>query len=229
MKIFLCGILPLIFSGLIVAQQASTPTPVSAPVPVEEEPHHHLLLKNSFVEVMHVVVPAGESSLFHTHFHDGAAIALVNSTTTQQKPGEPEGPQQPLKLGGFAVRTLGDGPFTHRVHNVGSGPFDVLDVEFLERPKQPSEPVAPVAAENASARIYTWILAPGATVAQHTHVRPYLIVAVTPITLKMTAPDGKSSTHEVKPGEFHWVDTKVTHTLANDGTAEGQIVEIELK
>jgi mannose-6-phosphate isomerase-like protein (cupin superfamily) len=45
----------------------------------------------------------------------------------------------------------------------------------------------------------------------------------------MTAPDGQSLTHEIKPGDFHWVTTKVTHTLANAGTGEGQIIEIELK
>ncbi len=215
------------FLGTTAAQQVSTPAPV--PVLVENEPHHHLVLKNAFVEVMRVTVPPGESTLFHTHSHDGAAISLANNITTQQKPDEAEGPQLPFKLGGVSVRTLTDGSFTHRVHNVGSSPFDVLDVEFLQRPKQASEPVAPVAAENANARIYNWILSPGVTAAQHTHVRSYLIVAVTPMTLKMTAPDGKSLTEEVKAGEFHWVDAKVTHTLANGGSTEGQIVEIELK
>jgi hypothetical protein len=63
----------------------------------------------------------------------------------------------------------------------------------------------------------------------HTHERPYLIVAVTPMHLKMTAVDGRSLTEQVKPGDFHWVDSKVTHTLTNDGATEGQIIEIELK
>jgi len=47
--------------------------------------------------------------------------------------------------------------------------------------------------------------------------------------LKMTDPEGKSFTHEVKAGDVHWVDAKVTHSLANEGTTVGQIVEIELK
>jgi uncharacterized RmlC-like cupin family protein len=73
------------------------------------------------------------------------------------------------------------------------------------------------------------VLAPGASSAQHTHERAYLVISVTPMQLKMTGADGKSSTQEVKAGDFHWVDSKVTHTLANDGTTEGQIVELELK
>jgi mannose-6-phosphate isomerase-like protein (cupin superfamily) len=47
--------------------------------------------------------------------------------------------------------------------------------------------------------------------------------------LKMTASDVRSLIEEVKPGDFHWIDAKVTHALANEGTVEGQIVEIELK
>ena len=75
----------------------------------------------------------------------------------------------------------------------------------------------------------TALRAPGASSAQHTHERPYLVIAATRTQLKMTGPDGKTSTHEVKAGDFHWVDSKVTHTLANDGATEGQIVELELK
>jgi quercetin dioxygenase-like cupin family protein len=86
-----------------------------------------------------------------------------------------------------------------------------------------------VEAENPSARVYKWALAPGATSAMHTHERPYLIVSATPLMLKMTDPEGKSFTHEVKAGDVHWVDAKVTHSLANEGTTTGQIVEVELK
>jgi len=123
-----------------------------------------------------------------------------------------------------------NGPYTHRVHNAGNVEFEVLDVELLQRPSESSAPVAgKVEAENPSARVYKWTLAPGATSAMHTHERPYLIISATPLALKMTDPEGKSFTHEVKAGDFHWVDARVTHSLANEGTTVGQIVEIELK
>jgi len=113
---------------------------------------------------------------------------------------------------------------------VGPGTFEVIDIEFLRRPQEPSRrAAADVLGENACARAYRWTLAPGFTSATHTHERPYLIVAVTGFPLKMTAPDGSSATHEVKAGDFHWVDAKVTHALSNEGPAEAQIVEIEMK
>jgi quercetin dioxygenase-like cupin family protein len=219
----------LALSGLAGAQQKPVSPPVAVPVAVEDEPHHHLLLKNSFVEVMRVTVAPAESTLFHTHSHDGAAVFLANTSIVQQKMGAVEDPPKPIETGGLSVRTLTDGPFTHRVHTVGAGSFEVLDVEFLAQPGPASEPIAPVAAESASARLYKWVLAPGMTAASHTHVRPYLIVAVQAMRLKMTSPEGQSMTMEVKPGEFHWIDAKVTHTLANDGTSAGEIVEIEPK
>ena len=214
---------------LFAAPQASAPVPVE-PVPVEMEPLHHVVLKNESVVVIHLILPPGERTLYHVHTHDRVAIPLSNTSITQQVLNKKEGPPSPSKPGTFSALTLVGSSYTHRVHNVGSVPYDVLDVELQERPQILSPTAAAtVAAENPSARIYNWALAPGATSAIHTHTRPYLIVATTGFTLKMTSPDGQSFTHELKRGDFHWVDTRVTHTLVNAGTAEGQILEVELK
>lgn len=202
----------------------------SAAVPVEEEPHHHVVLKNEWIVLMRVSIPEGERTLYHTHAPQRGAVDLSKSSITVQKINELEGPPQPVQPGDVSM-TSGDQPLTHRVHNVGPEVFEVLDVEFLRKPAEPSKTAAaaPVAKENACARAYKWTLAPGATSAMHTHERPYLIVAVTGFPLKMTGPDGQSSTHEVKAGDFHWVDGKATHALANEGAAEAELVEIELK
>jgi hypothetical protein len=45
----------------------------------------------------------------------------------------------------------------------------------------------------------------------------------------MSGPDGQFHSEQVKVGDFHWVTVPVTHALANDGSAEGLIVEFELK
>src|SRR5262245_24092068 len=130
--------------------------------------------------------------------------------------------------------TLEGNSYTHRVHNVGKMPYEVLDIEFAKRPEQPSAELAgPVAAENPSARIYNWLLAPGSAAPMHKHVRPYVIVSVTALELEMNSAGGEKSAHAVKPGDFHYVDASpansLTHNLVNRGTAPGQIVEVELK
>ena len=220
----ICSALLFCSSFVFAAQE------VSAPVPVENEPLHHVVLKNESVVVIHLTLPPSERTLYHTHTHDRVAIPLSSTSITQQVWNEKEGPPSRSDPGGFSALTLAGSSYTHRVHNVGTNPYDVLDVELLVRPQSPS-PVAAatVAAENPSARIYNWVLAPGSMSAMHTHARPYLIVAVSGFTLKMSAPNGQSITHEIKRGDFHWVDAKVTHTLGNAGSADGQIVEIELK
>jgi quercetin dioxygenase-like cupin family protein len=222
LKTYCCAAFVLALASVAVCQQA--------PVPVEQEPHHHVVLKNDFVLVTHVVIPPGEATLYHTHSYDRAAVHLTNNMVTFQQPNQPETEQMPAKIGEISASTRKGDPLTHRVRNAGPGPFEVIDVEFLQRPAQPSTTsAATIAAENPSARLYNWVLAPGASSTQHTHERPYLIIAATTVQLKMTEPGGKSSRHEVKAGDLHWIDSKVTHTLTNDGKAEGQIVELELK
>ena len=220
----------LLSSSLLAAQKAAKQSFEESPVPVDQEPHHHTLLKNASVLVMRVNLREGERTLYHVHAHDRVSVELSNCSISQQAWNEPEGPSTPTKPGEVSAPPAGTSPLTHRVHNFGPGSFEVLDVEILERPAQPSAAeAAPVAVENPSARVYQWTLAPGAASAMHTHVRPYLIVAVSKMPLKMTAPDGQSFSHEIEAGDFHWVDAKVTHSLANEGSVDGQIVEIELK
>jgi len=207
--------------GIAVTQES--------PVPVEKEPRHHVVLSNDSIIVMHVTIPAGESTLYHTHSHDRAAVHLTANSLTFQLPGKPESAPDNSRVGEVSASEQREGGYTHRVHNLGPGTFEVVDVEFLQRPKEKSEPAATVAAENPSGRLYNWVLAPGASSTEHTHNRPYLILAVTPFPLKMSAPDGRSLSEQVKAGDFHWIDSKVTHTLTNEGSSEAQIVEIELK
>lgn len=216
-------------SSLVLALVGAS-TAQEKPVPVDQEPHHKVVLKNDFVEVMHVTLPPGERTLYHTHSHDRAAVDLTTSSITQQKVGEAEGPARMTQPGNVSLTGLVSGGYSHRVHSLGSGVFEVLDVEFLQRPEKASEATAaPVAGENPSARAYRWSLAPGSKTPEHTHHRPYLIVAATPMRLKMAAQDGQSSSHDAKAGDFHWVDAPVSHVLSNDGTAAGEIVELELK
>jgi quercetin dioxygenase-like cupin family protein len=202
----------------------------SPPMQVEQEPLHHVVLKNESVAVIHLTLPAGERTLYHTHTHDRVAVHLSKTSITQQKPNEAEGAASATSPGTFSVMTLEGPSYTHRVHNVGAEAFEVLDVELLQQPHTPSlAPAAAVAAENRSVRVYSWVLAPGATSTAHTHVRPFLLVAATGCFLTMTSPRGQSSVQEMKLGDFRWVDSKITHSLSNAGDSEAKILEIELK
>ena len=218
-----------VWVSLIVSLTAEA-MPAQTPVPVEQEPHHHVVWKNDFVEVIHVVLPAGESTLFHTHSRDRVAVDLTSTTLSLQKLNEREEQPEPSIPGDVSARANADAPYTHRLRNLGTKTYEVIDVEFFRRPKHPSEkPAANVVAENPSARIYKWSLAAGGATTAHSHENPYVLLAVTSMRLKTIAPDGSSSTEELKAGDCRWVDTRGVHTLMNTGSAEGQIVEIEMR
>ena len=203
---------------------------VPAAVPVDEEPFHKPVLVNEWVEVLHVTVPPKTVTQWHTHSHDGVAIRLAGESVSAETPGgESTGPLRPYP-GETTAQAYAARPHTHRVHNLGATPFEVIDIEILKRPPGPaSEPIAEPVAENPSARAYRFTLAPGAATPVHTHERPYLVVAATSLQLTMKGPDGASMEHPVKPGDFHWVDSRVTHALLNGGRDPGILVEVELK
>ncbi len=215
-------IVQLLWGVVAMAQQTS--------VPSDQDPKHKTVFRNDYLLVLHVFLRPGESTGFHTHSRDAIAVEVSKAQITVQEPGkQPEGPRQ-VYAGNLVANSYARQSFTHKVMNVGRTNFEVLDIELLKRPAGPeTKPVAPVAAENASMRAYRWELGPGVSSTQHTHERPYMIVAATPMELKMAAPDGQEMAHPVKAGDIHWVDQKVTHTLTNIGAEKGIIVEVELK
>jgi len=223
MKSYFCTAAMLV--GILINPQLNTTS-----VPVEDEPFHKVVFKNDAITILHVVIPPGATTQYHTHSHDRIAVALSATSTTNQKMNEPESAASPTKPGDISALTLTDASYTHRVHNVGKVPYEVLDLEPTVRPATPSSDIAgTVAAETPSARVYNWPLAPGATTPVHTHSRPYVIISISAFNLKMSSPDGQSAGHPVSAGDFHFVDVKITHTLSNPGTTPGQIVEVELK
>jgi len=203
-------------------------TIAQTPVPVEQEPHHHVVWKNGFVEVIRVVVPAGETTLFHTHSRDRVAVDLTGTMLSFQKLNGTEGQPEPSIPGDVSSHADFDAPYTHRLHNVGEKTYEVIDFEFFKRPQHPSEvAAAAVVAENPSARVYKWNLAPGGATSPHVHEHPYIVLAVTP--MRLTAADGTSALEVFKAGDFRWVNAKGPHTLANSGSSGGHFVEIEMK
>jgi quercetin dioxygenase-like cupin family protein len=201
-----------------------------AAVPVEVEPNHKTVFENPYVQAFRVTLPPGQSTRMHTHAHDDAAIRLSHATITQESPGQPVSAREETSPGLVSARDNETKNLTHRVNNVGETPFDVIDVQVLERPPGDAAPaMASPAAENPRMRVYRYELPAGAASPQHTHVRPYLIVAATAMDLRMTSPDGAVMEHAVRAGDMHWVESGVTHTLANGGTEKGVMVEVELK
>ena len=219
-----------ILAAWLVLHAASSPAGSDAPVAIEDEPYHHVLLSNDQVEIIRANVPPGQTTRYHIHALPNAGVDLSGSLTTEQRQGKPEGAAQASAAGEPWAEALSEGPYIHRVHNLGPGATDFFVVQFRKPPGASSDPrAAPPAAESTQARVYRWMLPAGAASGMHTHRHPYVIVACTAMRLHMSAPDGRALDEQVKPGDFHWVPVQVTHDLKNDGAGPAELVEIELK
>jgi hypothetical protein len=100
------------------------------PVPVEREPHHHVVFENQYVRLLDVVVPPGEMTLFHKHSLDNVAVLLADTTLKNQNPGQ-GWTERPITHGSVGFRAGTKTPYTHRIMNTGSVVFHVMDVEIL--------------------------------------------------------------------------------------------------
>jgi hypothetical protein len=100
------------------------------PVPVEREPHHHVVFENQYLRLLDVVAPTGEMTLFHTHSLDNVAVLLANTTLKNQNPGE-DWTERPITHGSVGFRAGTKTPYTHRIMNTGAAVFHVMDVEIL--------------------------------------------------------------------------------------------------
>ena len=112
--------------------QTESNTEPKQPVLVEHEPHHRWEFQNQYVRVLEVLLAPGESTLFHAHFHDSIAVRLTNATIQEQVLG---GEWRPVSKVTPAETRYVEGakePYTHRVKNVGTTPFHVIDIELLQ-------------------------------------------------------------------------------------------------
>ena len=120
-------------SRAVAAPQHTAPERRTEPVPVQREPHHRWIFENQYVRVLDVVLAPGESTLFHTHSHDSIAVRLTDSTVQEQPFDKEWRPASRLLPGDSRYMKGTPELYTHRVKNIGSTLFHVIDIELLSK------------------------------------------------------------------------------------------------
>lgn len=115
----------------VAPQHALSQALAKEPVPVQDEPHHRWEFENQYVRVLDVVLAPGESTLFHTHSHDSIAVRLNEATVQRQNLGKEWEPASKVMPGEVNYAEGAKTPYTHRVKNVGTTTFHVIDIELL--------------------------------------------------------------------------------------------------
>lgn len=116
-----------------VAVPLATPSTenLREPVPVEKEPHHHVVFENQYVRVLNVLFPVGEVALFHTHSNDNIGIPISGDKSQAQPQGVDWSEPTDVKPGAAGFRKARGQAYTHRVRSAGKLPFHVIDVEIF--------------------------------------------------------------------------------------------------
>ncbi len=125
MKPLLCSLL------LLFAFSLSAQAPVA--VPAAKEPHHHLVLENSYVRVLRVSVPAHDATLLHQHDVPYIYVALGPGDVINAVAGKPEA---------HLVMTDGQvgysrGGFAHIARTDAGSPFNNVTIELLRPQGEP--------------------------------------------------------------------------------------------
>jgi len=101
----------------------------SAPmVTMDEEPHHHLVLKNDIVKVYAIDLEPHDGFLMHRHDRDDIAIVLRDATTVNTSPGQAD----VLTISKTGDVRFSRSPRVHSVRNIGHTPYSIISVDLLQ-------------------------------------------------------------------------------------------------
>jgi hypothetical protein len=199
-------------------------------VPVSGEPRHHVQFVNESVRVYDVVVPPGDTTLYHVHGVDYTYVTFGAANLIAQVLGsEP----YPLALHDGEVR-FSKGPLTHRVSNPAPSPFHNLTIELLSRAALSSAPTAPLASgdslvlENERVRVVRHEIAPGqrAGVATQGGV---LDVYLSAGQVVEESDGARGTSVAVQPATFRWHRVHSGHVLRNAGSEPIVVLTILVK
>lgn len=220
------------FSALIFL----LPSAAQAPLPVDKEPHHHLVIENAYVRVLDIVLAPGEATLDHTHTRDTLQVLIGPSTMRVDVAGKPAVDVPAGRPGDVGFVAFSKTPVTHRMKNVGNSPLHLIEVEFLApSPVPPQTPFQQESAnykqvlDNERVRVFQRVLRAGDSTTVHTHERPMLGISVTGGTQVYTTLGQPPVTVQVPPARVSWPQIPFTHSFKNAGSTAVIAIDVELK
>jgi len=205
---------------------------VAAQVPVHLEPRHPVAFENETLRVLNVNIEAGDTTLDHIHAYD-IAIVCVSGCEIRTRPlGGDWGDWQSRTPGQLFLNVNAGHPSTHK-HQAGNSHYHVISVENLRQSDWsqdlPTSGLAPkLVNETRAFQIYDVRL--GAGDAEANHVHTHAVVAI--LVSGEVVVDGKDQQLSKGVGHSHeWSVTPAgtAHHIANRGTTEAHVVEIEVR
>lgn len=201
-------------------------------LPMEKEPHHHLVFENSAFRIFEPRIEPGDITLDHEHVLDYVTVCISGAPTRSQVPGGDWGVAgAPCSSGSTWVSENVGRSMIHRVQNVGSGPFQLLLVENRQMSEWSDTPVlsAPLTStirESRAFRVYQTSLGSGKEGTRHVHTHPTVVVSVAG-DIAVRSEDQTTVLGEL--GRWTLTQAGAAHTLSPGLSGKGIALEIEVR
>lgn len=214
-----------------------------AQIPVTKEPHHHIVFENAQFRIMDVNVPAGETTLDHSHDRDLATVAMSNGAEVRtQDQGQPWANRPRRPVGDVETTEYAGKVSIHKFETMGTMAYQLFAVENLKPNGWSTTPAATgagttLAKESRSFRIYNVALGKDRQQTSHTHAVPTIVVLLNGKVMS-EGPDEKAKANAPapvglkqidRPGQWVLVPAGDAHHLVRLGNDEGRLVEIEVR
>jgi hypothetical protein len=206
----------------------------SAPVTMNNEPHHERLTYLRHMRVFEAVVPAGESTADHLHDHDVTSVVLGDATTRSRRTGEEWSAPRMRTAGTAETATYTGMPVTHRTENAGTAPLRLFVVENLRdsgwtSPAPLTAPGTTLRQDARSFAVYDVRLSAATPRTNHVHENPSFVFLMTGV-VQVQGGGGESEFRLEQTGRwFPSSGPDQPHTLALVGTADAHVICVEAR
>lgn len=233
---FICGCCAALVGARVVPAFAAVgDDPAMAPL-ARNEPHHHLVFQNDLVRVLRVLIPPGESTLWHEHNFDYIVLTLHGSKVRIEVAKDPQATVGTMETKSLRFVKYAGQHFVHRVANTDTVLNHQIDFEII--PPSPggfglSDRSAAVQhkMELDNDRIRAWRiqLAPGEIANTIMQKAPGLRFVLSGDRILETNAEGQVMEITVRAGDFAWLPGGTSRSLTNAGSSSLELVEVELK
>jgi hypothetical protein len=203
------------------------------PIPVREEPRHHVVLQNQYLRLLDVWLPPGDTTFFHIHEIPSLFVILSKTLTASQVKGENWIQGNFTSEPGHAwYNNFKKGPLIHRVCNVDTIPFHVMDIEILSNYNKNTDQISSLPFDtlftNEKAFTYHVNFSNKEEKKLMGNRGPMVVIVVSgPGLIVQNQKDQKQQ--EVLQGKFLWIEPGTDFVIQNNGTDETSAVIFELR
>lgn len=197
-------------------------------VPVQDEPRHRTVLRNTQVMVLRIQIPAGDESLMHSHENDAVHITVQGSEVRETTPSSWWASNHAASPDGLTYfSALGGKPYAHQIRNTGLRETHIVSVELLGN--APSNPLAFNALPGAKQ-----ISVNTRTSVERLESNSSLTVPPSPanavlVSLRAGTLTGLESVTAMAPGSVHWIPAGTAVRMQAANGSDNDLIYVRLR